>query len=813
MKLTKKIIVAVLALALLASCFVSSAFATDVKTGPSFSAEGITKLDDILEYYACDDYIAENYEDASDEEDYGSVSLDNPVLEDRFFEFYDCTDYEMYEHVTQLGVAANPTDASDKVLAADLGVDDYIKYSRSSTDGKAWTEKVFLTFDVYFDDTCMSNAYLEVRVKLEGKAFNSILKFDFGYGDSYYNDANPDIKGPVVWYAPWDAKTKNFSTKYATIEGFEPKVDTWYSVTVCFNAEDEVCSFDIAEGEESVASVSYEIPGAKGISAFECKSAFMREEAMWWEYEEDPENPLHALMYLDDVEIYEGSYKRTPSKKEEIANTTLNEIKAYFLSESCSAEEKLVIADVFYELLGYDEASILSYVAEAWEYVNLTYANEIISRVNNINTANGYYERVAYVENQVVPYDAKIEAGVVTELIGVSEEVIAQLNTARTALQAEKDTLETIKTHSEGFIVAINAYDPANVNYDEIVGYYTEAIKDDYKLRAADYAGMAEAEAIFADIEYKYDRMVADVNAVIAAVDAMKAAEANFGAYFTAYQTAKIAYYKYDEMPEYANGAFITPDADMYATSANAEYIPSEKVTAARASIEYFNEKEPVILADAALCDAFNMAVLKAYASDYFPTTETLIEDAYTAKAAIADRIEYFNDYKGIEAGKTLADSVIELDAVKAGKKDEKLAASALYIEAVNAIATAEGFYAKRDAVKAALKLKAAGDNLAVTGVLEANLALTAAEAEVNNQQGNSESVISLVKKIDSAKTISERRALIRQINEHIGGVANDYKGVTEAVATFNAFVEAFKADVAAANAALESAVKNAVKF
>lgn len=807
MKLTKKILVAVLALALLASCFVSSVFATDTHDAPNFTAPGITKLDDILEYYACEDYIAENYENSTDEEygDFSNYGLDDSdgnflyALNERYFELYDCLMYlGMYNHETKVGVTANPTDESDKVLFMDLGVDDFGRYARSSSDGSAWTEKVFLTFDVYFDETCTSNSFLEVQVKLEGRALNSVLKFDFGYGDIYYNEENPDITGPVVWYAPWDAATGNFSTERTTIDGFSPKVNTWYSVTVCFNAEDEVCSFDIVEGSETVASVSYDIPGATGISAFECKGAFSRYETMFWEYMEDESNPIHALMYLDDVEIYEGSYKRTPSEKEKIAKDTLKEIETFYNSEACSTENKLLIADVFDELLGYDEESILGYVPAAWQYVNATFVNEIIARATAIDATSNYYDRVSYMEDKFAPIDAKVEYGI-TELLGVTAEMIEQLNAAREAAAAENAALEVIKTHSEGFIAAVNAYDPTNKDYDDIVAYYTEANSDDYKLRSPEYIGMAEATEIFDAIKYKYDRMTKDVEDFISYIEVLKASE-TFGAYFNAYKTASIAYYKYDEMPAFKDGAFINPDLDNTTNVALME------------AVTYFEENEAATEAKIAECEAFNIAVLKATSSDYYPSFIALIEAADAAYEVIADEYDYVKDYKGITDGTTIADTVATLDALKAAK-EEKLTATDLYIIAVNKIAEADGFYAKREAVKAAIALKAAGDNLAVEGVLEANLALTAAEAEVNELQGNSESVIALVAELEAAETISERRALIREINNYVDGVADDYQGVTAAIASFNTIIAQFEADVAAANAALESAMKNVISF
>ena len=253
-------------------------------------------------------------------------------------------------------------------------------------------------------------------------------------------------------------------------------------------------------------------------------------------------------------------------------------------------------------------------------------------------------------------------------------------------------------------------------------------------------------------------------------------------------------------MPAFKDGAFINPDLD---NNTNAEL---------KEAVAYFEENEAATEAKIAECEAFNMAVLKASSSDYYPSFIALIDAADAAYAVIADEFDYVKDYKGITADTTLVDTVATLDALKAAKED-KMTATDLYIVAVNKIDEASGFYAKREAVKSALALKAAGDNLAVAGVLEANLKLTAAEAEINELQGNSESVITLAEEIENAKTISERRDLIREISKYVDGVADDYEGVTEAVAAYNALIADFEADVAEANAALQSAIKNTVEF
>ena len=60
MKLAKKLLVAMLALALLTSAFLFS-----VNADNTFNATGINDIEDILEYYTLQDYLADNYNDGT----------------------------------------------------------------------------------------------------------------------------------------------------------------------------------------------------------------------------------------------------------------------------------------------------------------------------------------------------------------------------------------------------------------------------------------------------------------------------------------------------------------------------------------------------------------------------------------------------------------------------------------------------------------------------------------------------------------------------------------------------------------------------
>ena len=240
-------------------------------------------------------------------------------------------------------------------------------------------------------------------------------------------------------------------------------MNKWYSVSVCYNADgvDSVdaegnltttkfCLFEVYDGDTLVVEKKYDAYGAGGIEQVACTAkslgAMMNATA-------------HAEMYIDDLEIYEGSFKRFPSEKDEITSTTLRELEAFFLADTTSAEDKLAIANVLFELLTMNEgeykAEILGVVADSEKYINRAYVAETINRIEGIDVSANYYDRCTHAILTVAEYNDRLPEGVITELDGLSEDDIAKFNSAREALAAELGMLETIKQHSEGFIAEI----------------------------------------------------------------------------------------------------------------------------------------------------------------------------------------------------------------------------------------------------------------------------------------------------------------------------------------------------------------------
>ncbi len=833
MKLTKKILVAVLAVALLASCFMFSAFADDeAESKYVFNADGITKIDDLLEYYICDDYLADAFEG------------DSHITSGDIWEYKQDADHtgtSDYYRDFVVEITEDPTDPTNKVLKSELPFNKKNTYEMKDPDKVVLTDKVFLTMDLYFAEDCNEGFELSVKVgyKSNGKTVNSmanLFKFSF--------------KENKIQYTPWDKTT--FKGTFADIEGVTPKTNTWYSLTLSFNAEDDIFYFELVEEGGETYKVQFDISAADGVWGFlyEAKypmisdiknCATVANPTKTTEYkiseaqhldnianydtfeegdarracaEGDCRASEYATYYIDNFEIYEGSFTRFPARKEDITKTTLVDMENIYNAADATREDKFLIAEVLEKLYngipdgegGYTltpiSDTLKNVVANAYKYMNETFANEIILRAAGINSEADYYARVDYIAEEFEYYNGLLGANDEIEGDdGITPEIHSAVIAARAAYETELANLAEIKAHSEGFLSAIANYDPENKVYNDIVDIYNEVNKADYAKRAEEYIGIADAELVFEAIVAKYNRMQKDITDFIVAVNAMQAAEpVAFGQLYTAYLDSLACYTKYKV------DAVINPDVDNATVTdfkLSAEdaigYNLSDVVSA-------YEDLAPIVVTKRDECNTFNNIVTMASIASYYPSLCEILLDADAALAVITDtegyrtdELEYRMDYPGISDSYTLYNSLTaSLNTIIEASRD--------YIASVAEIAGATTLAEKLAAIEAAKALKAEGDNLGVEGVKEANLALTAAEAEVNIAIGNSESLIAVVAKIENASTLAERKALILDAQRYVEGATEEYEGVTAAIAALEAAKTSFVADVTALNQALTNA-------
>ena len=759
MKLAKKLLVAMLALALLTSVFLFS-----VNADNTFNATGINDIEDILEYYTLEDYLADNYNNGTWTE--SLVVTDANWNQTQI----DKNGYQLID----VSAATDPKDSTNGVLGVKLPFNKKSGYTKeAAVKAEGLTDKLLLTFKIYFDESATDNLFYELKVGTvneKGVASSSqftILQFNFS--------KNKNNGVPGFYYSTWDTASQSFGSTVTAVEGVAPQTGMWYDVVITVNAADDIYSFEISDldGNMIVDSGELSFAGAKAIWGFNCYGQFINTKG---------DKKGAAQFYLDDMEIYEGSYIRYPSLKDEITTTHLQDLKALYNAAGTDYETKYRIATVLDYL--YNEAETFAVggvLPEAYQYINETYAQAFSNAVANIDPNASYNSRVAYLDT-VAFYDAKLPAAdKLHGAAGITAELEAIIVAAREAYAAEIATLGTVQTQSQAFVNLMNAFDNTNKDYEYIVNYFVAASDEQYVNRQPSYEGVPAANEIYAALQAKVEKIDADIAAFVTAVEKMEAST-TFGPLFAAYLEANACYTKYGV------DAVINPELDN-ATKAGL----ADKVTSYETKVEN-------ILATAYICDEFNRIIKEATIASYYTSLVNEITEATEVRAQFG---AYEMDYPGI------ADSVATYEAFKLAIDASENAVQA-YITAVNAIATKTTFAEKKAAVIAATALKAAGDVLGAEGVVEANIALTAAEAEINFLEGSSTTLISLVEQIKAAKTLAEKRALIHLANVSAANAEDTYTGVSAAKADLAAEIAAFEAAVAAANGALDAALKSA---
>ena len=754
MKLAKKILVAMLALALLTSAILFSVNATD-----TFNAPGIDDIEDILEYYTLEDYLADNYND-------GTWTSELVVTDKDWAS-------STYPRI-DVSATTDPTNPDNGVLGVKLPLNKKSGYEMATTNkAQGLTDQLFLTFKIYFEESVVDNLIYELKVgtvddtgKASGSQF-TILRFNFSKRDTALTNG--------FYYSVWNPTTKAFGADLTAVEGVTPETGKWYDVVISVNAAEDFYSFDIKELDgTSVVSKTLPMEGAEAIWGFNCYGHYNYAKG---------NKTTAAQYYLDDMEIYEGSYVRYPSRRDEVTTTHLQDIEAIYNAPTTDYETKYRVASVLDYL--YNEAgeafTVGAVVPNAQKYINETYAQAFDNAASKINPAATYDERVAYLDTLAF-YDGKLPAAAnLNGAAGITADLEAKVIAARAAYAEETATLATVKAQSDAFLALIADYDDTNKDYTYVTEFLTEASDAKYAKRDATYAGIAAANEIYAGLVAKAERMIADVSAFVTAVEKMEAAT-TFGPLFLAYVDANASYMKY------GTAAVINPDLD------------NATKTGLSDKIAFYESKVDTILATALICDEFNRIIKEATISSYYTTRVAEIAEATEVRAQFG---EYEMDYPG------LTESVATYETFKAAIDASKNAVEA-YINAVNAIATKTTFAEKKAAINAALAFKAEGDVLGAEGVVEANIALTAAEAEINFLEGSSTTLIALVEQIKAATTLAEKRDLIHLANISAANAEDTYTGVTAAKADLATEIAAFEAAVAAANAALESAINNA---
>ena len=258
MTITKRILTVLLMAALIVSCMLLSVSADDEK----FRADGIEDIEDIMEYYDLEDFVADNYELGTWDKEYYTGSKST--------------------------IVADPTNPDNKVFAV---TDINNKYEKSSE-----TDRLVVSYNIYFGSTMTAQHNLDVKTfdaaGNESVTFNTIF--------------SSNLKKGTFQYSVWDENLNNGAGGFVLMDfaDIAPEKDVWYSIVIFFNASEGSYNFKISAdgGENWTYSSIYSLGNVVKMSKFQLSTKRnTRSEKV--------------NLYLDNVEIYCGTFERNPSNK------------------------------------------------------------------------------------------------------------------------------------------------------------------------------------------------------------------------------------------------------------------------------------------------------------------------------------------------------------------------------------------------------------------------------------------------------------------------------------------------------------------
>ena len=432
MKITKRILAVLLLAALLVSCMLLSVSAED-----PFSAAGIDDIEDIMEYYDLEDYLADNYENDGWSTDLyvGSAS----------------------------SLVPDPRNAANTVLKV---ADKNNKYSTSSV-----TDVLVVSFNIYYEAEMNGEYRVDLKFldanAVESLTYTTMFSVNAGKGAFQYSLWNPVLNNGEGTFVLTD------------FAGLTPEAATWYNVVIFFNPAENSYNFKISSdnGESWVASESYSLGNAEKVSCFELKS-----------YAKNRGDKVS--LYLDNVEAYAGSFERNPAEKNAITAETLIDLEALYLTDGVTPETKVRIAQVIDQIVNVHSyvpapetaelEKVNAIIAKAAEYINLAFAEEVVARASAIDTTIGYSARVEYVEESeyfstAIPADEELATAAG---LSANPELVAAVIEARAAFASELLECETVAEQTKSFVALMKTYNAESKDYDGYLKNFYESVTD-----------------------------------------------------------------------------------------------------------------------------------------------------------------------------------------------------------------------------------------------------------------------------------------------------------------------------------------------
>ena len=767
MKKSRRIFAILLVFTLLLSCL----FLTTATAEEPFKAQEISDIEDILEYYTLKDYIADSYEGETWSSDYYQGD-NSSVVED-------------------------PTDSANKVLKVTAKND---KYSISDVSA----ESLIVSFEFFYDSTMTG----EYRVDLKTKDAAGVE--DATYSTMFSVSAKDGKFRNSVWNASLNNGEGAFELKEYV--GVVPKADRWYKVVIFFNPAESKYSFKVSEdrGDTWFVSEDFSMGPAEVVSDFLLRTyAYSREDSV--------------SLYLDNVEVYCGTFERNHANKNNITAQTIIDLGAMYNNEATSSADKVRIATVLDKLINKynfvpsantpELDAVNAVIANVSKYVTVAFAAEVVNRANAIDKTLGYDARIAYINESSYYLDSMPSDDELANMDGLKDnpELVAAVKAAREKFAEEQLDCDKVAQDSKNFVIKMADYDSDSTDYDgylkafyeEVTAYPDVDFTYDFTYTEKDY-GMSQASADFLAFSAKYNKLNDAANAFITGAQMMQKALADMSAsqpkdetYESAFADLSAGYFMADAV---YNGGDIDKNLDE----------STHKLLISLFGV--YTDNKDFVLTQIAACEQFLDVMKRANTATYYAAIKAELEEA--AKYIGAARTMYPGVPEAIELYEKLTNELAD---------SEKTAQD--YIAAVNAILEAKTFEKKQETIENALLLKEAGDVTGIAGVKEANIILSEQMTAIETLVSNSEVLMSVVEELNTATAMIAKRELIKRANQAILNYEQSLKslcgedssadfsidGILEAIEDIDAFTVKYVESITAKNDAHSAAVQKAV--
>lgn len=511
--------------------------------------------------------------------------------------------------------------------------------------------------------------------------------------------------------------------------------------------------------------------------------------------------PVHpknknAVLSLDSVEIYNGSFMRNAADKQSVSEeAVLTLVDLYNAADTSDADKETLIRTIR-KLLDYgfttDRTDVNEAVAggasmegkECFNSFSSTfYTNELVKAVTDIDTEGDFSARADVVREMTAIYEAIKKAGIEDPAEGTDSDYARALAAYRT----EKATVEELEAGSKLLIATFRDVVAAKLNYAQLSALLdtVENVKIDPTY--PDITSSLKAYDQVAALKIAMDGQAASF---LLGVSTLSETDADFAARYLGYVAAADALFE---------------DTTFFLT------VDGEKTYPIEVALATYNEQKPYFDKIVTDSEAFLSAVIRAVSANdiasrmacileaeaLLTNEEAPVERGYLRAGTVSEEADYSN---------SVAAAIAKIAAMNE-ELEQTYAAVERYVELAATLKDATTMAQKKTILASLEDLRVSDDFLVLDGVLEANCLYSNAAAEYDLWFGYSERLLAAMSDLANATTLSDRAGCIGKANGALAKLTDKtYEGVTAAETALAEAIKAYNRDVVRANELFERA-------